>query len=114
MAAIEKVQGSVDRRPRRAGSKRLNKNRIRLVPSFTGVVIGRLHSLAQRTVGSKELLHVEADAILLAAIRNLGGYRGEEIAAVYEHIRERIGFGYSTKDPVFEVKKVDGDPENKS
>jgi len=90
------------------------KNQIHFVPSYTGITIGRLEALAERRVGSKEELHVEAENILLEALRELGGFRGEQIAAAFESIRERIGFGYSTKDPIFEVKKNNGDPENKS
>ena len=91
-----------------------NKNPVHYVPSYTGIKVGILKSLAERRVGSKEELHVEAENILLEALRELGGFRGEQIAAAFESIRERIGFGYSTKDPIFEVKKNNGDPENKS
>jgi len=89
------------------------KNQIHFVPSYTGITIGRLEALAERRVGSKEELHVEAENILLEALRELGGFRCAHVADAFEAIRERLGFGYSAKDPVFEVKK-NGNPKKTS
>jgi len=90
-----------------------NKNPVHYVPSYTGIKVGILKSLAERRVGSKEELHVEAENILLEALRELGGFRCAHVADAFEAIRERLGFGYSAKDPVFEVKK-NGNPKKTS
>ena len=45
--------------------------------------------------GDNEVAHINADSLLLEALRLTGGEYGNDIADAYEAYEERIGFWYA-------------------